>query len=381
MHRSKIFSFAAVLALLLTMTVPAFALEVEGGSTYCFSADDFARGAGDLSGICITAVPDPAVGTVMLGNRTLRSGDILTVDQVEQMTFCPLDSEVSGEVTVRYLPVFADRVEEQVEMTISIRGRQDQAPVAQDMTVETYKNLSNEAALKVSDPEGEMLTFTVTRQPRRGTVTISPEGNFTYTPARNKVGMDSFTFTATDPKGNVSREATVTVRILKPTDSAQYRDTAGLDCRFEAEWLRSSGLFEGEKVGGELCFNPEKTVSRREFVTMVMDMLEIPPQEQISGEVMDADVPQWLRPYVAAALRSGLLPTGNFMTDDPITAQEAAEMLSNVLDREVAGLLPMDTEVSAMEGSEIRYLTRADAAKLLYSLSRTDTAGLAVYRQ
>jgi hypothetical protein len=244
--------------------------------------------------------------------------------------------------------------------------------------METYKNLSNEAALKVSDPEGELMTFTVTRQPRRGTVTISPEGNFTYTPARNKVGMDSFTYTATDPKGNVSREATVTIRILKPADSAQYRDTAGLDCRFEAEWMRSTGLFEGEKVGGALCFNPQKTVSRLEFATMVMELLEIPTNEEVSAEL--TDVPQWLQPYVAAALRSGLLTGSAELTDDPITTAEAAAMLRNVLDQEVTDLMPETVEVSAME-EENSCLTRAQAAKLLYNLSRADTAGLAVYRQ
>ena len=114
-------------------------------------------------------------------------------------------------------------------MTIGIRGKENKAPTAEDSALETYKNLENTGKLKVSDPEGEQLTYTLVRQPKRGTVTISEDGSFTYTPKKNKVGVDSFTYTAADPAGNVSREATVTVTILKPSDTTQYTDTLGVD--------------------------------------------------------------------------------------------------------------------------------------------------------
>ena len=56
-------------------------------------------------------------------------------------------------------------------------------------------------------------------------------------PVTLKAGASQiFTYTATDPAGNVSREATVTVDILKPTDARQYTDTVGQECRFAAEW-------------------------------------------------------------------------------------------------------------------------------------------------
>lgn len=90
---------------------------------------------------------------------------------------------------------------------------------------------------------------------------LKPNGNFTYTPKKNKVGIDSFTFTATDSTGKVSREATVTVSILKPTDTRQYSDTLGRDCRFQAEWMKNTGIFVGENVGGSACFLPDQVVS------------------------------------------------------------------------------------------------------------------------
>jgi len=263
----------------LSLAVPALAAEVECDAAYCFSAGDFAPSEEQLCGICITELPDSGAGTVLLGSRVLRAGDILTAQQVEQMVFWPLQTQEDRVAEVVYLPIYEDRVEPAAVMTLSIRGKQDKAPVAQDSVLETYKNLSNDGKLIAADPEEQTVAYTLVRQPRRGTVELREDGTFTYTPKKNKVGVDSFTFKATDPAGNVSREATVTVNIMKPTDSKLYRDTQGLDCRFSAQWLRYTGLFAGEQVGGDACFFPEKTVTRGEFLSMLVNLLEIPVEQ------------------------------------------------------------------------------------------------------
>ena len=95
------------------------------------------------------------------------------------------------------------------------------------MKLETYKNIANTGALDARDPEGDTLTYQLVKEPKRGTVELSPDGSFTYTPAQNKVGKDVFTYTATDSAGNVSNAATVTVKIVKPTDRAMYQDLSG----------------------------------------------------------------------------------------------------------------------------------------------------------
>ena len=362
------------------------AAEVDCDSTYCFTAEDFSE-TGELTGICITGLPDSSAGTVLLGNRVLRSGDILTAEQVGQMTFAPLRTEEDAAASVTYLPIYENRVEPSATMTISIKGKTDQPPVAEDLALETYKNLPNDGILKASDPEGEALTYTVIRQPKRGEVTVREDGSFTYTPKKNKVGVDSFTYTATDTAGKVSREATVTVQILKPTDSRQYADTAGTDCRFEAEWLKNTGLFTGETVSGESCFCPEKTVSRGDFLAMAVKVLDIPLEEEDLSAI-STDVPLWLKPYVGAALRSGLLEgwpetqTGSFEADQPITGAEAAVMLQNALDLTRQNALPEQDQipvwaadslaVMAENGIALAYdqpLTRGQTAKVLYQVS------------
>ena len=190
MIRNRILSLLAAIGCLFSLAGNAEAAEVDCDSVYCFTAEDFS-GETVVSGICITDLPRN--GSVMLGNRVVVSGDILTAQQVAQMTFSPLRSEVDGMAQVGYLPIYEDHVGEAAVMTISIRGKEDKAPVAEDSSTETYKNLPTTAKLKVSDPEGQTLTFTVIRQPRRGTLTVAEDGSFTYTPKKNKVGVDSFT--------------------------------------------------------------------------------------------------------------------------------------------------------------------------------------------
>ena len=407
MFRFRIICLLLAMACLLVFGGTALAAEVDCDSAYCFSSGDLTEKE-DLAGVCITQLPEPKTGTVMLGSRVVQPGDILTVQQVQQLTFHPVRTEQDQDAVLTYLPIYDDRVEKSATFTLSIRGKEDKQPVAEDSAIETYKNLPNEGKLSAVDPEGEPLKYTLMRQPKRGTVEIREDGTFVYTPKKNKVGVDSFTYNATDPAGKVSREATVTVQILKPTDARQYTDTVGQSCRFAAEWMRNTGLFVGERIGGQDCFQPEKTVSRGEFVAMMVKALDIPLEDaQISA--VPEDTPQWLKPYLAAALRAGLTAgldneTGSFGADMPITGAEAAVMLQNALDLDISRetleqtqsvdtqqeqTVPAWAEVSltamAENGIDLDAnapLTRGQLAQVMYQVSdlALDAPGMAVLR-
>lgn len=379
MNRTSIFALLALLACLGCLISPAAAAEVDCDSVYCFSSGDFSED-GELAGICITGLPDRATGTAMLGVRVLQPGDILTAAQLEQMTFQPLQTQTNREAIVTYLPIYADRVEAVTSMSIAVIGKTDQAPVAEDSAMETYKNLPNEALLKVKDPEGKPMTYTLTRQPKRGDVVLREDGSFHYTPKKNKVGIDSFTYTATDPAGNVSREATVTITIMKPEDARQYTDTAGKSCRFAAEWMKNTGIFVSESLGGNGCFRPEKTVSRGEFLTMLAGALNLQINEDAVFTGFSDEAPDWLKPYLAAALRSGLTagwPHGDtFDADTPITGQDAAVLLQNALDLSIPtaaeGESPDAIAILAAHGIQLEpeaQLTRGEIAEMLYQVS------------
>ena len=380
-HRSRIAGAVTALCCAAALCLPVLAADVDCDSVYCFSDADFQE---EVVGICVTDLPDPSAGTVLLGTRVVRPGDILTAEQLSMLTFSPLWTEEDRDAMVTYLPIFENRVAGEATTTISIHGKQDKAPIAEDSAMETYKNLENGGKLKVSDPEGQPLTFTVTRGPKRGTVEVKEDGTFTYTPKKNKVGVDSFTYTATDPAGNVSREATVTIQIIKPTDAAMYTDTAGTDCQFTAEWLKNTGIFAGEQLGDDCCFSPERSVTRGEFLAMTMKALGIAGDDKAQETGFEDECPAWLKPYLAAAQRSGLVrgyatETGaEFRPNEPITGAEAASMVSLALDLPSAVIsedreLPVwaATALATVNDHGIEFantdtVTRAQAANALY---------------
>ena len=402
MSRTRIICLATALVCILSLGSIVLAAEVDCDATYCFSPADFSEND-ELAGICITQLPDASTGTVLLGSRVIREGDILTAHQVSQMTFVPLRTETDRDAVVTYLPIYDNRVDTSTTMTLSIRGKEDKAPVAQDSSLETYKNLPNQGQLKVSDPEGGDLVYTLVRKPKRGEVTVNQDGTFVYTPKKNKVGVDSFTYTAADPAGNVSREATVTIQILKPTDARQYTDTAGTSCQFAAERMRNTGLFVGEKIGDADCFFPDKAVSRGDFLIMLINALDIPVTDT-NYSAIPADTPNWLKPYLAAAMRSGLtagLPdnkTGGFGAEELITGAEAAVMLQNALDLSVSTNAVSDeaqknlpawaaSSITAMAENGIslspaEVVTRGQLAQMLYRVSQLapSAPGMSVIR-
>ena len=375
MNIKRIFAFLTVLGCLLGLVAPVLAAEAEAGVVYCFRQEDFPEE--NLTGICITGLPGRELGLVCLGERVLRPGDVLSVSALAELTFSPARRESDAAAQMTYLPIFPQGVGPEAAVTISIRGRENPAPAAEDFAAETYKNLPLEGKLKVSDPEGEAMTYSVTRQPKRGQVELRADGSFLYTPKKNKVGIDSFVYTATDESGKVSREATVTITIVKPTDSTQYTDTAGQACRFAAEWMKNTGIFVGEKLDGQACFSPDRAVTRGEFITMLVKTLDLEPR-QLPEEM--ENVPTWLRPYLGAALRAGLtagIPTdGGADYDAPISGGEAAVMLQNALDLSLEVMAGENTHwadraLAALGSSGIaltrdEHLTRAQAALALY---------------
>ena len=384
--KNKILTFALVLCVLGSLALPAFAQETESDQVYCFTTQDFSTQEG-LQGICLTELPDPAVGTMMLGNRVLMEGDILSASQVAEMTFLPIQTREDVQAVVEFLPIYENRVETASTMALTVLGKEDKSPVAEDLAIETYKNLPREEKLKASDPEGKTLTYSLLRKPKRGSVTIGEDGTFVYTPKKNKVGVDSFTYTATDPAGNVSREATVVIQVLKPSDSKRYSDTEGQDCQFQAEWMRSTGIFTAESIGDELRFQPDKAVTQGEFIAMLVKTLDL-KEEAIS--TLPENTPQWLRPYLGAALRSGLVSqwpqeeSGNF--EAPVTGAQAAVAVQSALslqvtDEAIATFSQEEAPQWAVEALAVMGeqgillgadtpLTRGQCAKLLYAVSR-----------
>jgi VCBS repeat-containing protein len=77
-----------------------------------------------------------------------------------------------------------------------------------------------------SDVDGQALTATVVTQPSHGTLSLSTTGGFTYTPAANYNGADSFTYRANDGTAN-SNTVTVSLTITAVSDAPTATDDTG----------------------------------------------------------------------------------------------------------------------------------------------------------
>ena len=261
------------------------------------------------------------------------------------------------------------------------------APVAENLELTTYRNVSVGGRLAAVDPEGDALTFEITTQPGKGTVELTEDGRFVYTPETNRKGRDYFGYRAVDETGARSQEATVIIKIEKQKTSTTYADLDGHPAGYAATALAENGIFTAESVAGVSVFSPEREVTRGEFLSMCMALSggEMLSGVASTGFADDADIGDWLKPVVATALMDGVVSgytvSGGavFEPDDTVTRQEAAVMLDNVLDTTdaavgVSGAADWAAEavgnlaacgVIAEGEAYSEPLTRADAAEML----------------
>lgn len=386
----KIFSATLICVLLCTAVLAADG-ETLYRTEYCFSEGDFSgTEMGGVDGIFVTAVPDASIAIVKLGSRTICAGDTLTAASLNDLKLIPTVDETCDAV-LTYCPIYGTYPASPTELTIRIQSGKNEAPKANNLEFETYKNIANDGKLSASDKEGGELTYQLADEPKRGTVTISSDGTFVYSPHENKVGEDSFTYTATDDAGNVSKPATVKIRILNPTEKMTFFDLSGDMSCFEAMWAQENGLCSGRAVGSNYCFCPQETVSRGEFLVMAMELFGISADTE-AKELPFADaaeVPEWMKPYLSAAVHRDIvhgIPGDNglcFSSERPITGEEAAVMLQNILELPVpaaksassqptwsanAVMALSDAGICADFGSS--EMTRIEVAELLYQISK-----------
>lgn len=98
-------------------------------------------------------------------------------------------------------------------------GSDNHAPTAQPASLALAEDSSANGIVHGSDPDGDLLTFSIHISPAHGQATIDQStGNFTYTPAPDYFGSDSFSFVAFDGKRR-SVPATVSLAISNVNDA------------------------------------------------------------------------------------------------------------------------------------------------------------------
>lgn len=361
--RRRIAALLSACTLALALTVPVSAAKLSEGESLpaavasfskngspseiiTFSADDF-RVTGDetavLDSLIINSLPAQEAGVLMMGDQLLVSGDIVAASALTGMRFYPLSSPTQAATTFSFTPVFSSgEAGEQVEVNLYLLTAKNSAPIAENLEFTTYKNVAYTGQLSATDPEGDLLTFQLVDKPARGAVTMPDDGSteFVYTPYENKTGKDSFTYVAVDTVGNVSQQATVTLKIEKPSTKVKYADMDGHPAYNAAIRLAEEGIYIGASMDGSYYFQPDLPVTRSEFLTLAMTTVGLDALEGVTttGFFDDDMIQTWAKPYISSALRSGAIQgsiTGSgqvvFRSEDVITSAEAAVLLDRLL--------------------------------------------------
>ena len=326
-------------------TVAAFSKNGMTDSVITFSQEDFyvqTDGKATLNGIIVTSLPASAAGTLQVGNELVTPGSTIASSALGGLRFYPA-SQPQAETSFTFLPVFATHTgTEEVAVSLHLLAQENSAPVAEDLTLSTYKNVAVTGRLAAVDPEGDLLTFQLMDKAARGSVTLSEEGDgtFLYTPYENKTGKDSFTYVAVDAAGNTSEPATVSIRIEKADTKVSYADMSGHPAHKAAIRLAEEGVLIGACMNGSYYFAPDTPVTRSEFLAMAMQVAQAEPLEEAAatGFWDDESIAAWAKPYVASALKSGLIQghandLGQvvFSPNEVITAAEASVLLDRLL--------------------------------------------------
>ncbi len=218
--------------------------------------------------------------------------------------------------------------------------------IAKNSTFEIVKNTKLSAAFEVEVASGETFAYAITVQPNHGVVEQSGDNsaNYIYTPEKDYHGTDTFSFRL-ESGDAYSNSATVTIKVTEDKTDVipfNYIDMKTHWANYSASHLAARGLIIGEEIGNRYYFNPNKTMTRGEFMLFLLSITESNVDANVDvSKVTFADsdtLPDWLLEAAKVAYSRGIIKGSSdngkiyLNLNRNITRVEAAVMISNVLD-------------------------------------------------
>ncbi|MCF6386576.1 Ig-like domain-containing protein [Mycobacterium sp. MBM] len=161
----------------------------------------------DIDGDTLTAtlVDGPANGT-------------LTLNTDGSFTYTP-NADFNGADSFTYTATDGTATSSVATVSITVNPVNDTPVTAADsFTTDEDTVLTGSVLTNDSDTDGDTLTATLVTGPANGTLTLNTDGSFTYTPAADFNGTDSFTYTAGDGTAT-SSIATVSITVNPVNDT------------------------------------------------------------------------------------------------------------------------------------------------------------------
>jgi VCBS repeat-containing protein len=182
-------------------------------------ANDTDGDPGDTRTVAAVNGSAAAVGTTI----ALPSGALLTLRADGSYTYNPngkFDGMRAGQTaseTFTYTVTDGMGASSTATVTVTVTGVND-APAAAGASFTTDEDSPVSGTLSASDAEGDPLTFALVGGPVHGTLVFSTNGTFTYTPAANFNGPDSFTYRVSD--GTADSNVATVVLTVNPVNDA-----------------------------------------------------------------------------------------------------------------------------------------------------------------
>lgn len=373
------------------------------GNTVEFEKEDFARALNlsEVGDITVTQAPAVSEGELRVGNVVVSSGQTVSAANLSLLSYTASGSQ-STRATFRFSHGDSGY---DIPCEIYLLDKVNYAPTLSDvpenyLDVSTHRNITLYGTLPCYDSDGDTTMIEIVSYPEEGLLNLTDKytGEYTYTPASNYSGKDSFVYVARDIYGNYSAARTVSLTVSKPTVSVRFDDLEDSRYYNAALTMAEAGIMSGTQVGSDVYFYPDGEVSRGEFLVMAMHAVGLDDVTDASATVFadDADIPQQMKSYIATAYELGYVKGVQtekglcFEAGRSITRAEAAVMLGNMLDVATPTSIPTFKDgadipawaspamyslnsigvMSASNGNiePLSALTRGDAAQMLANL-------------
>ena len=328
-----------------------------------FDSADFSEFAqnGSVVSLTVRSLPDERAGVLKLGALDVFAGQNISAAIIDKLKFIP--SYAGAEAKFTFSVNGTDDIRECVLCSLKTENK---APEAEPVTVYTKQNVTAYSKISAIDPDGDVISCAVLSQPGHGLLKINGEGAFSYTPDTNYTGLDSFVCVFEDKYGNISEPVTVKVKTERNKSGVVYSDISGSKAEYGAYLLAENGIFTGQRIGDYAYFEPDKSVSRADFIVMAMKAAGYSPNvySPLRDGFTDASkLTEQQRGYVVTAMSAKVIEAEEseaglmIRPTDNITKKEAYAVISSLTDK----------TVTPLSGGS-KPLTRAEAAVLLASV-------------
>ncbi len=341
------------------------ACSAPAGQSVSFTAEwfDTTLQGGAVSAITVTALPPVTEGKLLLGHSEVQQGQVIAREVFSFLSFIP--NEGVRESSFEFVPsTESGNCGYSLKCMLSLTDSVNCCPTGSKTVtaVSTHETLTLTGTLSAEDPEGEDLRFEILHYPTNGTIFLdSATGHFSYTPSKDFVGSDTFTWRAQDVRGGFSEPSTTEITVREMTTGYLFADVESSNLQSAALRVTEKGLMGGEAVGGKHYFHPDRALTRAAFVTVLMKAADIDfPEATQTGFADDADIPMGMKGAIKYAKEQGWLGEGDcFRPNDAITRAEAAKIAAAVLQLSAPGYNETVEDFQAIP---------VDAADALYAI-------------